>query len=458
MVDRTQFALPGPPARIHFIGIGGIGMSGLARVLHGRGYHVSGSDAHENDQTRSLRDEGVAVAIGHNDLQNVRSADLVVLTSAVSGGNPELTAARSASKTILKRAELLGIMSAKKKSIAVAGSHGKSTTCGILVTALAELGQRPSYFVGAVVSNIGTNAHWDEGEHIVVEADEYDHSFLALNPDLAIITNIDFDHPDLFDQDSYDRAFLHFARRVKPKGTLIVRGDDPGALRLLESIGPTYSPKIVTFGEATDLDWTAAQRKQEWEGGTPSDLPLPGTHNAFNLAAAVAALVSLGFSKEESGKAVSTFKGVGRRFELIGEAEGVTVIDDYAHHPTEIRATLAAARDRYPGRRLWAIFQPHTYTRTRALLPKFAEALQGADEVVILEIYAAREANDGTVSSRDLQHLVGDRSVVIESPRDVAAEIIGGLHPGDVVITMGAGDVTTAGPLILAALQGGTTT
>lgn len=455
----TVAVLPDPPARIHFIGIGGIGMSGLASVLHEQGYVVTGSDSGSNAQTGQLAQRGVVIQRGHERTENAANAQLVVMTAAVKD-NPEIVAARDAGVPIMKRALLLGLLAQQKTSIAVAGSHGKSTTSGMLVTALDALGAAPSYFVGAVVESSGSNAAWTTGEHIVIEADEYDRSFWTLHPDIAIVTNIEFDHPDLFTQESYDEAFAQFASQIRPGGVLVARGDDQGVARIMPGLG--IAPiDVVTFGEDPKSDWRVSRREDSWyvtpRDGRPVslDLRVPGKHNVMNATAALAVLTHLGFDLDASIAALGTFAGVGRRFDLAGEAAGVTVIDDYAHHPTEIAATLQAARDRFPDRRIWAVFQPHTFSRTKALLDDFATALAVADAIVLLDIYPAREIDDGSVSSRDLQRLVGPRAEVVGGVSDVVPAVYPLLQEGDVVLTIGAGDVTHAAPALVRALERG---
>jgi UDP-N-acetylmuramate--alanine ligase len=455
----TDMILPAPPARVHFVGIGGIGMSGLAAVLHEQGYVVTGSDSGSNAQTEHLAATGIEIQLGHSDVANAAAADLVVITAAVRE-NPEIAAATEREIPIIKRAKLLGMLAQQKISIAVAGSHGKSTTSGMLVTALAALGADPSYVVGAVVGSSGSNSAWTEGEHIVVEADEYDRSFWTLSPDVAIVTNIEFDHPDIFTQESYDEAFARFASQIVPGGVLVARGDDPGVARILPTL--RLAPfDVVTFGMDEVADWQVVELETGWAVRPPAgepvllDLRVPGKHNLLNAAAALVALDGLGFERRAAAHALSTFTGVGRRFDLAGEAAGVTVIDDYAHHPTEIAATLQAARERFPYRRIWAIFQPHTYSRTKALLDDFAAALAVADEIVLLDIYAAREVDDGTVSSADLAQRIGPRARVVSGVPDIVPAVYPLLQAGDVVLTIGAGDVTHAAPALVRALERG---
>jgi UDP-N-acetylmuramate--alanine ligase len=449
--------LPPAPARVHFVGIGGIGMSGLARILGAWGYAVSGSDAIASELTDALAAEGVPVAIGHGETARAAGADLVVATAAARPDNPELAAARAAGVPVVKRAELLGLLANARRNVAVAGTHGKSTTTGLLVAALRVLGDDPSYAIGAVLAATGTNAAPGTGAAMVVEADEYDLSFLHLTPDVAIVTNVEYDHPDLFpDQTAYDRAFARFAAGVRPGGTLVLAADDPGCRRLRETVAGTT--RVVTFGQAGEPDWTLVRAGDGWaatgpDGATvPLPLTIPGEHNARNAVAALAALVALGHGAGRAAAALVAFTGVGRRFETKGEAAGVTVVDDYAHHPSEVRATLRAARERFPDRRLWAVFQPHTYSRTRALLAEFAAAFADADRVAVLEVYAARETDTLGVGAHHLVGLLPAGSLYAQGPRDAAARLARLVEPGDVVLTLGAGDVTATGPHLLALL------
>lgn len=457
MTGQQPVALPPPPAKIHFIGIGGIGMSGLARILRSWGYQVSGSDATASELTDKLMSEGIPVSIGHDDTTEVERAEFVVATAAVRPDNPEVIAARAANRPLVKRAELLGMLANERHTVAVAGSHGKSTTSGMLVAALRALGDDPSYAIGAVLGLTGTNAAAGGGRAMVVEADEYDYSFLHLTPDIAIVTNIEYDHPDLFpDQPAYDLAFARFAANLRPGGTLVLAADDPGCTRLRARL--TDPGSIVTFGAAGNPDWLLTPAGTDWNligpGGTTVHLTLqvPGEHNARNAAAALAALVALGHDPERAAMALATFTGVGRRFELKGEAAGVTVIDDYSHHPTEIRAALQAARERFPSRRVWAVFQPHTYSRTHVLLDDFAAAFTDADQVMILAIYAARETDSLGVDAQQLVDRLPPGSVLAQSPHDAAIQLVALTQPGDVVLTIGAGTITATGALLLGLL------
>jgi UDP-N-acetylmuramate--alanine ligase len=290
---------------------------------------------------------------------------------------------------------------------------------------------------------------------MVVEADEYDYSFLWLRPDVALITNIEFDHPDLFhDQAGYDAAFEKFVARIRPGGTLVIAGEDPGCLRLLDRIGGNEI-RVQTFGENDVVDWQLTGSDGDWQVHDPVgeshrlQVKVPGLHNVRNAVAAVAAISSLGFSPSEAVAAVSAYEGVGRRFDYKGEADGVIVIDDYAHHPTEVRAALQAARGKFQDRRIWAVFQPHTFSRTKALLGDFAESFGDADRIVILDIYPSRETDSLGISSADLIRLIPNGVRAGGSPADAIELLIREVAPDDVVLTLGAGDITTVGPMLL---------
>ncbi len=451
-------ALPEPPAPVHFVGIGGIGMSGLARILLSWGYRVSGSDSQESDQTEALQALGIPVNIGHSALAEAASAELVVITAAVRETNPEVAAARDAGVPVVKRADLLGLLAGARRCVAVAGSHGKSTTSGMLVVALQQLGADPSYAVGATIGPGGANAAPGAGDAMVVEADEYDHSFLALWPEFAIINNLDYDHPDIFpDQDTYDAAFAAFAAQVKAGGVLVIAGDDPGCARVIAS--RPIAARVVSFGEGPNVDWRVEEDGANWTitapGGeaVPLALSVPGRHNARNATAALAVLDAMGFDRHQAAEALGHFAGVGRRFEVKGEANGVTVIDDYAHHPREIAVNIAAARGQYPGRRIWAVFQPHTYSRTKALLDDFAVALSEADRIAVLDIYAARETDTLGISSADLRAKLPAETLATTGPAETASTLARRVRPGDVVLGLGAGDITQMGPKLLELLR-----
>ncbi len=459
--DATAL-LPTLPARVHFVGIGGIGMSGLARILCRWGYEITGSDSAPSALLDELAAEGMTVGVGHTMTAEAASADLVVATAAVRADNPEMSAAHAAGRTVIKRAALLGALADARRGVAVAGSHGKSTTSGMLVWALRALGADPTFAIGAVLDGPqgATNAAPGSGAEMVVEADEYDRSFLRLHPDIAIITNIDYDHPDIFSTlEEYDRAFVDFVSGMRAGGTLVISADDPGCARVMGRADWQPGGEVVTVGASPHVAWRI-ERTDEGVRVVGKDdvavslvLRVPGEHNVQNASAALAALTALGYDASAAAAALADFPGVGRRFDLKGEANGVVVIDDYAHHPREIAATLRAARERFADRRLWAVFQPHTYSRLKALLPEFAIAFGDADRVMILDIYAARETDTLGVSADNLLELLPGGSVLTRDPAHAAEQLAELVQPGDVVLTLGAGNITDAGPLLLDRLQ-----
>lgn len=456
MIDmpRDTVMLPPPGSAVHFVGIGGAGMVGLARILIAQGYRVSGSDRSDSPALATLRGLGAIVHVGH-DASYVGDAARVVITSAVRDDNAEVAAARERGISVIKRAALLGALANARTCIAVAGTHGKSTTSGMIAYILSTLGHDPLFVIGAEVRDLGTSARNGAGPLAVVEADEYDYSFLTLTPDIAVITNMEHDHPDIFpDSTAYKQAFAAFAAHTRADGTLIVNADDPDGRSLRSAVGDAVT--TVTVGTSPSAAWRivysgsmelSLSRHNETVGHTA--LSVTGEHNARNAAMAVAACGAVGVDAGEALRTVAAYQGVGRRFEVVGDAAGVTVIDDYAHHPTEVRATLMAARSRYPGRRIVAVFQPHTYSRAALYAREFAAALRDADLAVVTEIYAAREPDPGTVHARDIVAGIGARGRYGGNLDATMADLIGQIRPGDVVLTLGAGDITTVGPEIL---------
>lgn len=451
----SRMHLPSLPATIHFVGIGGIGMSGLARIMAARGYQVTGSDAHDSPSIAALRDDGFSVTVGHGTA-GLGSPALVVTSAAVPESNPELASAREREIQIVKRAALLGLLCNDQVCIAVAGTHGKSTTSGMLAFALEKAGVAPSFAVGARVNQLGVNAALGHSEVFVAEADEYDYSFLWLRPAVGIITSVEFDHPDIFPTlAAVEDAFLQFAERIRTGGTLVISADDPNCQRLTARL---QSPIIkTTFGFHPDADWRIVDADGaegiRTPGGPviPLRLQVPGRHNLLNAAAAMAAAAAIGVMPPDLRPGLEAFTGVGRRFEVRGEVNGVTIIDDYAHHPTEIRSTIAAARERYPGARLWALFQPHTYSRTKQLLDEFAAALGEADHVILTAIYPARETDDLGVSSSGIAaRITGVPVEVVDGPEQAAWFVSTAATTGDVVLVLGAGDIWKASDALLA--------
>jgi UDP-N-acetylmuramate--alanine ligase len=378
-----------------------------------------------------------------------------VMTAAVRADNPEVVAANAAGAPVVKRATLLGLLANVADCLAVAGSHGKSTTSGMAALALERAGTSPSFAVGATVQEIGTNARLGDGQHFVVEADEYDYSFLWLRPFVAIVTNIEHDHPDIFpDLNAVLEAFERFTTGIRSGGTLVIASDDPGCRLLLERIGEPDSYRIVTFGEQFG-DWRVARQPDgSAEVTAPSGrmfalrLAVPGRHNLLNALAVLAASEGLGVEAEALVAGLEAFGGVSRRFEVVLDTPELTVVNDYAHHPTEVAATISAARERYPGRRVLAVFQPHTYSRTNALLAAFAAALDGADDVVLAAIYPSRETDSLGVSSQNVAERMTQPVIVTGSPDEAATVAIEQMRHGDVVLVMGAGDIYRAAEAI----------
>ncbi len=448
--------------RIHLIGIGGSGMSAIARVLLERGHSVSGSDLQDSPLLQELGRRGAHVYVGHQ-AEHVGDADIVVVTSAAPKSNPEVVEALRRGIPVWPRSQMLRALTADRRCLAVAGTHGKTTTTAMLALLLRTAGLDPSYIVGGEVSELGGNAHAGQGPHFVLEADEYDRTFLALQPAVAIVTNVDWDHVDCYPTPAAAAdVFAQFIAHVPSDGTVYLCRDDPGAWSL-----PRPTASVMGYGLAPDADWQAIDVQMEREETTFTaqrrgrvagrfTLRLPGEHNVRNALAALAAAWGEGADLQQAGPTLASFQGAQRRFQQIGTAANITFVDDYAHHPGEIRATLAAARQRFPGRRLVAVFQPHTYSRTRAFIPAFAEALALADVILVTAIYAAREVDPGDVSAAEIAQRIQARTsdlVSYVSSLDEAHDwLLRHIKPGDVVLTMGAGDITGLGRRVLTVL------
>lgn len=456
--------------RIHLIGIGGSGLSAIARLLVEQGVQVSGSDRAETPFTRELRDMGIPVFIGHA-AGNISGATMVVRSSAIPEDNPEVQAARQAGIPVLKRAEFLETFLKKYRVIAVAGTHGKTTTTGMIAWMLSSLAQNPSYIIGGVVRDLHTNAHAGKSDLFVIEADEYDRMFLGLHPHIAVVTYLEHDHPDCFPtMADYSGAFEDFIRQIQAGGILLVNGDHPPT-RALGQAAPK-GVKVMTYGESEHNTYFLKHASVNRWGGFSADvwkqmpdgenrrllhlaLQVPGKHNLLNALAALAVADQLGLMLSPAAEALHLFHGTGRRFEVRGEANGVTLIDDYAHHPTEIRTTLAAARARYPERHIWAVWQPHTYSRTQALMEEFCRAFEDADKVIVLEIYAAREKNPG-FSAREVVNRMKHPAAVFQPTLETAQEyLLNCLQPGDVVLVLSAGDADALNARLLDVLSQG---
>ena len=449
--------------RVHLIGIGGIGLSAIAKVLLEEGYQVSGSDLKLSPITDALAKLGATIHQGHR-AENVDGADLVIASSAIPPDNPEVLEAKRRGIPVVKRDRILGEMTRGRYTIAVAGSHGKTTVAAMLALILTEAGLDPSFIVGGILRNLGTNARAGRGRHFVVEADEYDRTFLGLRPDIAVVTNIEMDHPDCYPTvEDMVEAFREFVSLVPDGGCVVGCGDEGRVRELMEAHGG----EAITYGLGEGVDWRAVKVRPNELGGHDFvalhngraagefGLRIPGLHNVQNALAALAVAHRLGLDLEGVTETLRNFRGTKRRFEVKGEAGGVTVIDDYAHHPTQIRTTLRAARERYPGRTIWAIFQPHTFSRTKALLKDFAASFADADHVVVTDIYPAREFDDLGVSAADIVARMDHPDARhIADLDDVVAYLLPRLQPGDVLITLGAGDGYKVGEMVLAELEG----
>jgi UDP-N-acetylmuramate--alanine ligase len=441
---------------VHFMGVGGAGMYPLAELLLRSGGRVSGCDVKESEALRELAALGGTVSVAH-DAGHVSGASALVVTAAVPSDHPEILAAREAGIPVLKRAEALGAWVARGTVVGIAGTHGKTTTTAMATEALAAAGKDPTGLVGGHVVGWSGNLRFGSPDLFVVEADEYDRSFLTLSPDVAVVTNLEADHLDIYgDLDGVRRSFLDFLAGVRGGGRVIVCGDDPGASALLPAIGPsgyTYGTSAGSMLRATDVAvGEGATRATVWEEGARAGtltLTPGGRHNLLNALAACAAARALGAEWDDVLAALAAFAGVGRRFQRIGEVDGVLVIDDYAHHPTELAAALRAARALYPERRIVAVFQPHLFSRTRDFAREFGEALALSDSVVVTDVFPAREAPIPGVTGRTIVDAVmaaGARDVAyVEALDRVAAEVRGRVREGDVVLTLGAGSIERVG-------------
>ena len=445
---------------IHFVGVGGAGMSGIAEVLVNLGFKVSGSDLGDNVATRRLKALGATIVKGH-DTANIEGADAVVTSTAVKNDNPEVTAARARHVPVVPRAQMLAELMRLKQGIAIAGTHGKTTTTSLVASILAEGGMDPTFVIGGKLNAAGANARLGKGDFLVAEADESDASFLLLNPVISVVTNIDADHMETYGHDfaRLKQSFVDFLQHLPFYGVAVLCEDDPH----VRSIMPLVSKQIVRYG----LSETANVRAENLraENGQmhfdvvrvngkvtrfPVILNLPGQHNVLNALAAIAVATEVGVPDASIAKALNEFKGVGRRFQRYGEVAlpaggSFTLVDDYGHHPVEMAATIAAARGAFPGRRLVLAFQPHRYTRTRDCFEDFVKVLSGVDALLLSEVYAAGEqpivAADGRSLARALRVAGKVEPVFVEDIEEMPDAILGAALDGDVVITMGAGSV-----------------
>ncbi len=434
-------------------------MSAIARVLKQRGEKVTGSDRARSSFAEALEDLGISITYEHR-AENVKDADLVIASSAVPADNVELQAARAAGIPVLRRSAFLSDLTAGQKTIAVAGTHGKTTTTGLIAWLLARAKLDPSFIVGGTLSNFDTNARAGSGDYFVIEADEYDRMFLGLEPAIAVVTNVEHDHPDCYPTfDAFRQAFAEFAASVQD--LIVVCKDDPGADSL-----PLPAIECVHYGLSADADWYAVEVRPNAVGGSDflvlrheetlglMRTRLPGLHNVLNTLAALIVGDYLGLDFKHMRETLTEFLGVARRFEIIGEAAGVTVVDDYAHHPTEIKATLRGARLQYPDAEIWAVYQPHTFSRIRALLPDFSHAFDDCDHLIVTDIFASREQADGSIDSRTFVETIDHPDVKYIGRLEAAADyLLERVKGGSLVLTLSAGDGNRVGYRVLQGLS-----
>ncbi len=451
---------------VHLIGIGGSGLSAIARLLLEAGWQVSGSDRTDTPLARALEATGAHIFIGHA-AENVAGAKLVVRSSAIPDDNPEVKAARAAGIPVLKRADFLGQLMKSKVGIAIAGTHGKTTTTAMAAWVWSSLGMDPSFIIGGVSQNLGVNAHAGQGSAFIIEADEYDRMFHGLNPDALVVTNMEHDHPDCFPtMEDYTEAFRQFVGRLRLGGFALFCADDPQTPGLAAAL-PNGCTSF-TYGLSGSSDYRGGGLHANNQGGlsflvsfhgqalVEIVLQVPGEHNVRNALAVLALSHRLGLDIQAAARALGQFRGTLRRFEVRGEVGGVTVIDDYAHHPTEIRATLAAARLRYPGRRVWAVWQPHTFTRIAALKGSFMSAFADADVVLITDVYAARAREDQEkFSIAEMVSEMNHPNVRFCPTLNKASTYLQNeLRPGDVLLVLSAGDADRISTQALEFLHG----
>ncbi len=452
---------------VHIVGIGGAGMSAIARVLQGKGLRVHGSDQRHSPLIDTLEAEGIPVAIGHV-AGNLGQADLVLISSAVHEDNAEVQAAKQQGIQVLDRPQFLGALTAGYDVIAIAGAHGKTTVTGMTTLLLLEAGLDPTYIVGGVMADLGSNGHAGTGKHFVIEADEYRNTFLALKPAIAVVTNVEFDHPDSFPSERFVRmAFGNFVDNIRAGGTLIACNDD----RLAHAIAASYHANggsLMLYGqnEGVGLTWRAVNIRANEPGGVSFTamqgaevmgdihLRVPGDYNAVNALAVLGVAEVLGIKWAVARAALERFSGTARRFEILGDVDGIVVIDDYAHHPTQIHNVLRAARQRYPGRRIVAVWEPHTFSRVRALHVDFMAAFADADQVFVLPIYAAREVDEGTLTSDILAQQVKHPAVgAFATLEEAIYRLTEQAQPGDIILMMGAGNEYIVGKRLVLELQ-----
>ncbi|NMB56012.1 MAG: UDP-N-acetylmuramate--L-alanine ligase [Leptolinea sp.] len=449
--------------RVHLIGIGGTGLSAIGRVLAEKGWQVSGSDRSVTPYLQDLEKLGVRIFIGHS-AGNIQDVDIVVRSSAIPDDNVEVIAACEKNIPVQKRVDFLPSVIGDQTCIAIAGTHGKTTTTAMIAWILDQAGMDPSFIMGSVSKNLGCNARAGKGDFFVIEADEYDSMFLGLHPTIAVVTNVEHDHPDCYPTPQvYNQAFLNFLANLKPRGVILLCADHAGAINLRDRL--SANKPVLTYSAYRLQDETPNSNQQNAdyllienaETGYllvqqealharktlfPISLGVPGKHNLQNgMAAAIAALLA-GVEPEVISRALASFSGTGRRFEIVGEIGDITLIDDYAHHPTEIRATIQAARAGFPDHRLWVVWQPHTYSRTQTLMHDYAREIAKADQLIVTEVFAARETSNG-FSAEQILPLIPDTPAFFAPTLASAVEHLeSNLRQGDVVLVLSAGDAT----------------
>jgi len=452
--DKEPIIKPG--MRVHIMGVGGAGMSAIAQLMLEQGFSVTGCDLTPSSLMDALRKESILVEVGHDSGHIATyNVEALVVSSAIPNDHPEIEAAERMGLPVLKRSDVLGILTAGKKTVAVAGTHGKTTTTAMIAHILNEVGQDASYIVGGVMSNTGKNAYAGSGEAFVIEADEYDQMFMGLHPDIVVLTTLEMDHPDMFESiEDVRRLFREFVGLLPETGLLITNHDTHETLRLAKERQVLEHPAL-TYG-ITGGVWQADEVRLSAIGKTEFlvkrlgfdveqvALQIPGDHNVQNALAAIAAAVELGVPLKDACEALNTFSGVGRRFEIKGQPNGVTIIDDYAHHPTAIAATLKAARQRYSAEGdLWAVWQPHTFSRTRALFDQFVSSFDEADHVIVTDIYRSRDVETFNVTPQTILQNMIHRDARYVGDLDNVIEYVGmRARPGDTVVVLSAGTAT----------------
>jgi len=457
--DFTQ-PVPADLGTVHFVGIGGSGMSGIARILLGMGHRVTGSDLRDTSNVAALRELGAVIHIGHDEA-HLGTPDTVVVTSALWPTNPEYLLAQKLGIPVIHRSQALAYLTSKREVIAVAGAHGKTTSTGMIITALLELGEDPSFVNGGVIASLDASSASGSGNLFVIEADESDGSFLHYDTSVALITNVDADHLDHYgSEEAFEAEFARFAQGAKE--FVAISSDDPGAIRVSRLI---KDHRVITFGHADDatvrlfdVDATGPRVSfsiEYLDSSYKAQLTVPGEHNALNAAGAFAVLVGLGFDAKKALAGIEAFGGTERRFELHGERRGVCVYDDFAHHPTEVSAAIKAARAVVGEGKIVTVFQPHLYSRTRLMAKEFAEALSASDQVVVLDIYAAREDPEPGVTGALVSNAFSNQAQVHYVPEwsDVPAVAAKLASAGDFIMTMGCGDIYRMVPELLEALE-----